>query len=137
MFKEQVCRPIQDVIEKKMQSIFKEKTNIFDFHLRELTLTDEETASRIDERYLRWDVIRPNEVREKLDLPLVADGDEGVGVLSQASVRADSVSGRGGMNVEQQNANQIRVRDAENSGGPDTPGSDRTRNVQGEGRRVQ
>ena len=135
MFKEQVCRPIQDVIEKKLQAVFREKTNVFDFHLKELTLTDEDTASRINERMLRWDVISPNEVREEMGLPAHEDGDDFVGVMSQA--RAKSESGpRPAMGPVGQQANQTRTRDAERSGGPDTPGSDRTRNPAGEGRQV-
>jgi PBSX family phage portal protein len=137
MFKEQVCRPIQDVIEKKVQQVFKEKTNIFDFHLKELTLTDEDTSSRINERMLRWDVISPNEVRESIGLPPTEDGDSGVGIMSQAKEKVKADSKRTpGMGPQGQLANQTRVRDAERSGGPDTAGSDRTRNSSGEGRQV-
>jgi len=137
MFKEQVCRPIQDVIEKKIQGIFKEKTNVFDFHLKELTLTDEDTASRINERMLRWDVVSPNEIREELGLPAHEDGDNFVGVISQAKAKAESAPARQpGMGPVGQQANQTRARDAERSGGPDTAGSDRTRNPAGEGRQV-
>jgi PBSX family phage portal protein len=137
MFKEQVCRPIQDVIEKKIQQVFKEKTNVFEFHLKELTLTDEDTSSRINERMLRWDVISPNEVREGLGLPATEVGDKLVGVMSQAKEKSKTDSkGRAGMGPEGQLANQTRTRDAERSGGPDTAGSDRSRNAAGEGRQV-
>lgn len=136
MFKEQVCRPIQDVIEKKLQLVFREKTNVFDFHLKELTLTDEDTTSRINERMLRWDVVSPNEVREKIGMPIHEKADGFVGVMSQAQAKAKQSNSQPGMGPVGQQANQTRVRDAERSGGPDTPGSDRSRNSSGEGRQV-
>ena len=138
MFKEQVCRPIQDIFEKRLHPVFREKSNIFDFHLKELTLTDEETASRIHERHLRWDVISPNEVREKIGLPSSEGWDQHVGVVSQAKVKAESAPAprQVPMGPDGQQANQTRQRDAERSGGPDTAGSDRTRNPSGEGRQT-
>jgi PBSX family phage portal protein len=138
MFKEQVCRPIQDIFEKRLHPVFREKSNIFDFHLKELTLTDEETASRIHERHLRWDVLSPNEVREKIGLPSSEGWDQHVGVVSQAKVKLESSPEpqRAPMGPEGQQANQTRQRDAERSGGPDTAGSDRTRNSGGEGRQT-
>jgi len=66
MFKEQVCRPAQDVIEKKLRKLFGEKSDALKFHLKELTLTDEDTMSKIWERYLKTQVVTPNEVREAL-----------------------------------------------------------------------
>lgn len=148
MFKEQVCRPIQDIIEKRLHPVLREKSNIFDFHLKELTLTDEDTASRIHERHLRWDVVSPNEVREKIGLPPSEDWDQHVGVVSQAKIKMEAATpvapqqqdgpspSDAPMGPEGQQANQTRQRDAERSGGPDTPGSDRTRNSGGEGRQT-
>jgi PBSX family phage portal protein len=80
-FKEQVCRPAQDSLEKKINKIIQEKTDIFRFEFNELTLTDEETQSKIDERYLRMQVILPNEVRPRLGLASLPSGDTPV-VLS-------------------------------------------------------
>src|SRR5690606_17436203 len=64
-FKEQVCRPEQRIVERKLNKIFSEVTNLFDFKLNELTLTDEDTQSKIDERYLRMKVVVPNEIRAR------------------------------------------------------------------------
>lgn len=130
MFKEQVCRPWQDIIEKRLRPVFRERTNIFDFHLTELTLTDEETASRVHERYLRWEVLTPNEIRDWLGKKGLPEGDETVGVLAQAKQRSS-------MGPQGQQANQTRARDAERSGGPDGDQSDRSRNSAGEGRAVE
>lgn len=125
-FKEQVCRPWQDIIETRLRPLLREKTNAFNIHLNELTLTDEDTASRIHERYLRWEVLTPNEVREWLDRKGRSGGDETVGVMSQAKERQ----------AKDREASQSRTRDAERSGGPDTPESDKTRAPKGEGRQT-
>jgi PBSX family phage portal protein len=134
MFKEQVCRPLQEILKRRLKPLFAEVTNAYDFHLIELTLTDEETASRIHERYLRWEVETPNEIREWLGKRGRRGGDETVGVLSQITAKGGS---QAGMGPEGQLANQTRTRDAERSGGPDGITSDRTRNIQGEGRGVE
>lgn len=131
MFKEQVCRPVQDIVEKRLQPIFSEKTNVFNFHLKELTLTDEETKSRIQERMLRWDVITQNEARSEISMPPLENGDKTVGVYSQ----------RVGSNVQDstprtRQAEAGSQREAERSGGPDADQSDRGRNAQGDGRQT-
>ena len=130
MFKEQVCRPIQDVIEKRLAPVFKEKTNAFEFRLVELTLTDEETASRINERELRWDVTTPNEVRDKKGLPPIDGGDERVGLYTQATKKRDSAPV-----MAANNSRNNRTRQAEDSGGPNQAGSAQTANLPGEGNR--
>jgi len=137
MFKEQVCRPWQEIIERRLKPVFAEFTNAFYFHLVELTLTDEETASRIHERYLRWEVNSPNEIREWLGIKGRKGGDKTVGVMAQIQEKAKESRQRAGMGQEGQRANQTRARDAERSGGPDDPSSDRTRNAQGEGRQTE
>ena len=87
-FKEQVCRPEQDALEKKITKIIQEKTDIFKFEFNELTLTDEETQSKIDERYLRMKVIVPNDVRPRLGLSSLQDGDIPVQLTAQQSAEA-------------------------------------------------
>jgi PBSX family phage portal protein len=82
-FKEQVCRPIQDMLEKKINRIIGEKTDSFKLHFNELTLTDEDTQSKIDERYLRMKVIVPNEIRPRLGLPQMDGGDTPVQMTGQ------------------------------------------------------
>jgi PBSX family phage portal protein len=130
MFKEQVCRPIQDIIEKRLAPLFKEKTNAFEFMLDELTLTDEETTSRINERYLRWDVVSPNEVRDDIGMNSRDGGDHTVGIFSQKmGDQADTKRVR--------QSESASTRDSERSGGPDADGSDRSRNTSGEGRQTE
>ena len=74
-FKEQVCRPEQDALGKSINRLVAEKTDMFKLKFNELTLTDEDTQSKIDERYLRMQVIMPNEVRSRLGMSQLPDGD--------------------------------------------------------------
>ena len=75
-FKEQVARPAQRQIEKMVNKIIREKTDILEFRFNELTLTDEITQSQILERYVKTQVMLPNEARQQLGLPQVPYGDE-------------------------------------------------------------
>jgi capsid portal protein len=75
-FKEQVARPMQRSIEKFVNRIVKEKTDILELKFNELTLTDEVTQSQILERYVKTQIMVPNEAREALGLPQRPDGDE-------------------------------------------------------------
>ena len=83
-FKEQVTRPSQSALEKKINKIINEKTDAFRFKFNELTLTDEDTQSKIDERYLRMQVIVPNEVRSRMGLSSLPGGDQPVMLNAQA-----------------------------------------------------
>lgn len=120
-FKEQVCRPAQDALEKKINRIIAEKTDAFKFEFNELTLTDEETRSKIDERYLRMQVIVPNEVRERLGMSTLPSGDEPV--VLNAQQRAEQTA----------QTTRNRTRDQQRaSNAPDT--DELGRATQGEGR---
>jgi PBSX family phage portal protein len=75
-FKEQVARPAQKNLEKMLSKIIREKTDILDLKFNELTLTDEIAQSQIIERYVKTQVMTPNEARQQLGLPQRPDGDE-------------------------------------------------------------
>ena len=75
-FKEQVCRPRQEELEFKINLLVREFTDAFTLRFNELALTDEETQSRIDDRYLKDQVILPNEVRARKGLAPIAGGDK-------------------------------------------------------------
>jgi PBSX family phage portal protein len=75
-FKMQVIGPDQAVIEKKINRIVAEFTDMLQFKLRKIDLMDEEMESRIYDRYLRTEVMSPNEVRGMVGLPERKDGDE-------------------------------------------------------------
>lgn len=120
-FKEQVCRPSQRVVENKLNKIIKEKTDLFDLRLNQLTLTDEDTQSKIDERYLRMQVVVPNEVRARLGLPGRDGGDKPVELKPQAAAE-QRTQGTGNRQRDQQRS----------SSAPDKDGE--ARSPQGEGR---
>ena len=125
-FKEQVSRPAQRHLEKIVNKIIKEKTDILELKFNELTLTDEIAQSQILERYVKTQVMTPNEAREKLDLPQRADGDEPF-VMSprQATDARANLAG-------------TRQRDAERTNNnSDSTTTISGRNPQGEGRASQ
>ena len=83
-FKEQVARPAQRQLEKMINKIIREKTDIIEFTFNELTLTDEIAQSQILERYVKNQIMTPNEARVVLDMPQ-RDGGDDVLDLSPAS----------------------------------------------------
>jgi len=119
-FKEQVCRPRQEELEYKINKIIGEITDAFVLRFNELALTDEETQSRIDDRYLKDQVLLPNEVRARKGLPPISTGDA-VLVLNPKQA-SDSMSDASGNKTRDQN----RTLNA-----PDKMGS--ARNAKGEG----
>lgn len=75
-FKEQVCGPEQSVFENKLNRIVKELTDKLDISLNEMTLTDENTQSQIDERRRKTGVETANEQRIRRGDPAIEGGDE-------------------------------------------------------------
>lgn len=123
-FKEQVCAPEQRMMEKKMSKIMKELTDAFDWDLNEMTLTDENTQSQIDERRRKTGVETANEQRARRGEPSVEGGDE----LFDMNGKAKSTGETAGT------AN--RQRDSERSAGA-TDSAGEGRNPKGEGRTVK
>ncbi len=125
-FKEQVSRPAQKDLEKIINKIIKEKTDILELKFNELTLTDEIAQSQIIERYVKTQVMTPNEAREKLDLPQREDGDEPFVMSPRQATDARA------------NTAGTRQRDAERTNNnSDSPSTVSGRNPQGEGRSTQ
>lgn len=75
-FKEQVCGPEQDIFEKKLNRIVKEMTDKLELNLNEMTLTDENTASQIEERRRKTGVETANEQRIRRGDAAIEGGDE-------------------------------------------------------------
>lgn len=77
-FKEQVCKPEQRRIEKKINKLFQEiaDSRMFVLKFRESDIIDEDVRSRKHDRYLRTRVMKPNEVRKEIGLPAVPEGEE-------------------------------------------------------------
>jgi PBSX family phage portal protein len=122
-FKEQVTRPEQTKLEKILNKIIREKTDILELKFNELTLTDEVAQSQIIERFIRNKVIVPNEAREMINLPDIAGGDKPVELTARAAADANANT--------QQNRNRDAERTANQSDGEATTTG---RNPQGEGR---
>jgi capsid portal protein len=84
-FKEQVSRPAQDKLNKMINKIIREKTDILDFKFNELTLTDEIAQSQILERYVKNQIMVPNEARTILGMPQRDGGDDPVVAKPEAT----------------------------------------------------
>lgn len=120
-FREQVTRPIQEDLEWRINKIIGEFTDMFKLKFKELTLTDEDTQSKIDERYLRMQVITPNDVRLRNGWIPLDGGDKVVELKPQQAAEQRTA------------ANGNRLRDQNRSANsPDNSGEGR--NAQGEGR---
>lgn len=124
-FKEQVCGPEQDTLEKKVNKVVRDIQGdqiIFDFSLNELTLTDENTQSQIDERRIKTGTETPNEQRVRRGLPSHKNGDKLFDMNAKANSAAREVRAQGN-----------RERDAQRSAAA-TDSQGEGRNTQGEGR---
>jgi PBSX family phage portal protein len=121
MFKEQVCRPAQDILEKKLNRIIAEKTDVLILKFNELTLTDEDTQSKIDERYLRMQVITPNEVRIRKGMIPIESGDEVIQLKPQQAAEQTAQAMNSRARTQERDSNS-----------PDISGE--ARNPKGEGR---
>lgn len=135
-FKEQVCQPEQDRLERRLNKILREFTDVFVINLNELSLTDEDTRSKIDEIYLKNDVITPNEVRTRKGMPEIAHGDktfsEKQREAAEASKKDPTAQQRAEVNAQQRGS---RARDAQRRAGR-TDSVNGARAPQGEGRSV-
>lgn len=121
-FKEQVSRPAQRNLEKVINKILHEKTDVIDFKFNELTLTDEIAQSQILERYVKTQVMTPNEARAKLGLPQRSDGDDPFEMTSRQATDMRA------------NTAQNRERDTQRANNQsDGPATVSGRNAQGEG----
>jgi PBSX family phage portal protein len=93
-FKEQVARPAQRELEKPINKIIREKTDILEFKFNELTLTDEIAQSQILERYVKNQIMLPNEARTILRMPQRDGGDQPLDLTSQQVADATTTRAR-------------------------------------------
>lgn len=121
-FKEQVARPAQRNLEKMLNKIVREYTDVVELKFNELTLTDEIAQSQILERYVKTQIMVPNEAREVLGLPQRPDGDDPFEMTSRQATDARA------------NLAGNRQRDAERANNnSDSTSTVSGRNAQGEG----
>jgi PBSX family phage portal protein len=120
-FKEQVARPSQRQLEKMINKVIREKTDILEFKFNELTLTDEIAQSQILERYVKNQIILPNEARTQLGMPQRPGGDEPLDLKPQQAADATT----------------SRARDSERTNNnSDSSSTVAGRNPKGEGRKT-
>jgi len=125
-FKEQVARPAQHHLEKVISKIIKEQTDILELKFNELTLTDEIAQAQILEKYVKSQIMLPNEAREILDLPQREGGDEPLELNARAAADARA------------NTAGNRARDTERTNNQsDSTTTLSGRNAQGQGRSSQ
>lgn len=130
-FKEQVCRPLQRVVEKKVNRVFKEITDVFEFKLNELDLTDAVSQANIDTAYHAIGAITGNEIRARQGRPGLKNGDKTVFDIEaeQAEIGVAS-DARSEANSQRTNSRSRDTRRA--TGRTDSVGG--ARNPKGEGR---
>ena len=120
-FREQVCGPAQDILEKKLNKVIGEMTDALALKFTQLTLTDEDTQSKIDERYLRMQVIVPNEVRIRKGMVPIDGGDTPVELKPQQAAEQTAQAMNSRRRTQERSANS-----------PDVSGE--ARQPQGDGR---
>lgn len=121
-FKEQVCAPEQRIFEKRLNKVVRELTDAFELKLEEMTLTDEDTQSKIDERRRKTGTETANEQRIRRGQPTIEGGDE-----------LFDLNGKGQASQARAEATTNRERDAQRSAGA-TDSAGEARSPQGEGR---
>jgi len=74
-YKTQVVGPDQERLEKRINRVVEEFSELLKFKFNSIDIIDEDLRSRIYDRYLRGQVMSPGEIRAELGYP-VGDGDE-------------------------------------------------------------
>lgn len=118
-FLEEVCRPEQSMLEKKVNLITDEFSDAFILDLNEMTLSDEDTRSKIDDRDRKAGIKTANEVRIERGMPTIEGGDELFDLNGSAKTKAEETTNR--------QRDTSRTANATDSAG-------RARNPKGEGR---
>lgn len=109
-FKMQVIGPDQKMLEKRINRIMGEFTDLLKFKFAEIDIIDEDLKSRIHDRYLRTEVITPNEVREEIGLGAIKGGDEVLPYPAKVKKEQDSKRGAPDGNSNAQSGSPSRSR---------------------------
>ena len=121
-FRDQVAKPLQEYVEKAVNRIVKEQTDILELEFNQASLTDEIAESQIHERYVKNQVLTPNEIREKIGYPQREGGDKVVELTArQAADEKGNMPGNKSRDAERTNAQS------------DGPAATSGRNPKGEG----
>lgn len=130
-FKEQVCKPLQRVIEKKVNRVLAELTDVFKFKLNELDLLDEVSKANIDRVYHTIGATTANEIRAEQGKHGIDGGDMTIWeIQDEAATKAQASAQRSETSTV---ATGARARDTDRAiGRTDSVGG--ARNPKGEGR---
>jgi PBSX family phage portal protein len=121
-FRDQVAKPLQEYIQKAVNKIIKEKTDVIKLCFNQVSLTDEIAESQILERLVKNKIIVPNEARERIGYPQMDGGDEPLELNPRMAADAKA------------NGSKTRARDTERSNNQsDGAGAVTGRNPKGEG----
>ena len=121
-FRDQVAKPLQEYVAKAVNKIIKEKTDVIELVFNQVSLTDEIAESQILERYVKNQIMLPNEAREKINLPQRDGGDDPMQMTARQAADTRANTGRN------------RSRDTERSNNQsDGAGAVTGRNPKGEG----
>lgn len=121
-FKEQVAGPEQRILERKLDKIMNELSDAFDLKLNEMTLTDEDTQSKIDERRRKTGIETANEQRNRRGEPSIEGGDELFDMNGKSRPSTAEIAGT--VNRERDSQRSASATDSAGEG----------RNTQGDGR---
>lgn len=125
-FRDQVAKPLQEYIEKAVNKIIREKTDVIELVFNQASLTDEVAQSQIHERYAKIKAMMPNEIREEIGLPQMEGGDEPLELSARQATDARA------------NVRGARSRDSERTNQQsDGPAAISGRNPKGEGPKTQ
>lgn len=122
-FSEQVCAPEQRMLEKKLRPVVLEITDAFELKLNEMTLTDADTQSKIDERNVKAGIDLPNEIRATRGKPAIKGGNERVDLNNKGGTAA----------AQARDGNANRQRDSQRSAAASDSAGE-ARQPKGEGR---
>lgn len=121
-FRDQVAKPLQEYVEKAVNKIIKEKTDVISLKFNQPSLTDEVAQSQIHERYAKIKAMLPNEIREDIGLPQIDGGDQPLELTPRQATDARA------------NVRGTRARDSERTNAQsDGPAAISGRNPKGEG----
>ena len=75
-FRDQVCRPLQQYVERSVAQIVSEQTDMIEIKFNEMNIVDEVQQSTIHKTYFDIGAMLPNEIRDDIGRPAIEGLDE-------------------------------------------------------------
>lgn len=99
-FRDQVCRPMQKMLENVISKIIKEFTDMIELKFEEVNIVDEVQRSTIHKTYSDMNVMKPNEIRAEIGMPAIKGLDD-----EQKKQQAQSIADRNNQRIQQASDN--------------------------------